>query len=248
MTTDEPKPGDVARRLLRAADRAALATRLAKRDDPALEAWPYASLVLLACDHDAAPLLLMSDLSEHARNIATDPRLSLLIDGTAGRVDPLTGPRVSLLGTAEKTDDARLKARFIARHPSASLYADFADFNLYRVGVARAHFVAGFGRIHWIEASEIGFNAVSAAALAHAEDALTARLNGQAGLADALARGAAGRSGNCWRITGVDPEGVDLRRKGNVARAEFAAPVVDEAGAEAAVTALRNQAEGRPRR
>jgi len=248
MTISEPLPGEVARRLLRAADRAALATRLAKRDDPALEAWPYASLVLLACDHDAAPLLLMSDLSEHARNIAGDPRLSLLIDGTAGRVDPLTGPRVSLLGTAEKTDDARLKARFVARHPAASLYADFGDFNLYRVSVARAHFVAGFGRIHWIEANEIGFNAAGAAALAAAEDSLTARMNGQGGLADALARGTAGRTGTGWRITGVDPEGIDLRRKGSVARAEFSMPVMDEAGAESAALALRNQADGRTKR
>src|SRR5262249_50197613 len=147
MATDDSRPGTVARRLLRATDRSALATRLAKRDD-AVEAWPYASLALLACDHDAAPLLLMSDLSEHAKNIAVDPRLSLLIDGPAGRVAPLTGPRVTILGTAEQTSDTRLKPRFVARHPAASLYADFGDFRLYRVTVTRAHFVAGFGRIH----------------------------------------------------------------------------------------------------
>jgi putative heme iron utilization protein len=238
MTTEEPKPGDVARRLLRAADRAALATRLAKRDDPAMEAWPYASLVLLACDHDAAPLLLMSDLSEHARNIAADPRLSLLIDGTAGRVDPLTGPRVSLLGAAEKTDDARLKARFIARHPSASVYADFADFHLYRVGVARAHFVAGFGRIHWIESGEVAFNAAANASFADAEETLVAQLNERAGLADQLARRAQARTASGWRITGLDPEGIDLRREGSVVRADFIAPVADAAGIEDAIAAL----------
>src|SRR5262245_31483148 len=154
MVTEAPKTGDVARRLLRAADRAALATTLAGREPAGAESWPYASLVLLACDHDAAPLLLISDLAEHARNIADDPRVGLLIDGTAGRVDPLTGPRVSLLGRAEKTDDPRLKARFVARHPSAALYADFADFHLYRVAVAQAHFVAGFGRIHWVAATD----------------------------------------------------------------------------------------------
>ena len=57
----------------------------------------------------------MSDLAEHSKNIAADPRAALLIDGTAGRTDPLTGPRVTVLGTVEKTEDPRLKARFVAR-------------------------------------------------------------------------------------------------------------------------------------
>jgi len=162
MANEGTSPGAVARGLLRAADRAALATSLAGREPVGAEAWPYASLVLLACDHDAAPLLLMSDLAEHSKNIAADPRAALLIDGTAGRTDPLTGPRVTVLGTVEKTEEPRLKARFVARHPSAALYADFADFHLYRVTVTRAHFVAGFGRIHWIEAADLAFDAGAA--------------------------------------------------------------------------------------
>src|SRR4029077_8319860 len=109
--------------------------------------------------------------AEHSKNIAADPRVALLIDGTAGRVDPLTGPRVTVLGTVEKTEDPRLKARFVARHPSAALYADFADFPLYRVALARAHFVAGFGRIHWIEAADFGFEP-GAAPLVDAEESL----------------------------------------------------------------------------
>ena len=221
MATDDVKPGTVARRLLRAADRAALATTLAGRAPVGAEPWPYASLVLLACDHDAAPLLLLSDLSEHSKNIAADARAALLIDGTAGRVDPLTGPRVTILGTVEKTDDPRLKARFVARHPSAALYADFADFHLYRVTVARAHFVAGFGRIHWIEAPEFVFDA-GTAALAVAEESLVQQLGEQA---DRLAQLATGRRAEGWRLTGIDPEGLDLRREGAVARIEFPAPV-----------------------
>src|SRR5262252_7129091 len=194
MATTEPPPGVVARRLLRAADRAALATTLAGREPVGAEPWPYASLVLLACDHDAAPLLLMSDLAEHARNIAAGGRAALLIDGTAGRIDPLTGPRVTVLGTAEKTDDARLKTRFVARHPSAALYADFADFHLYRVAVTRAHFVAGFGRIHWIEAADFTFGS-GAAALADAEESLIQQFAPQA---DQLAQLATGRRAEGW--------------------------------------------------
>jgi hypothetical protein len=189
---------------------------------------------LLACDHDAAPLLLISDLAEHAKNIAADARAALLIDGTAGRVDPLTGPRVTVLGRVEKTDDPRLKARFVARHPSAALYADFADFHLYRVAVTRAHMVAGFGRIHWIEGAEFTFEA-GTGALAEAEDGLIQQLGAQA---DRLAQLATGRRAEGWRLTGIDPEGLDLRREGSVARIEFPAPIATAEALAAAVDAL----------
>jgi heme iron utilization protein len=145
-------PAEQVRALLRAADRAALATPL---PSAAYQAWPYASLVLIAVASDGSPILLLSDLSEHAKNIAADSRVSLLIDGTAGRKDPLTGPRVTLLGRAVRSKDAGLKARFLARQPAAKLYAGFGDFHLYRIEVTQAHFVAGFGRIHWIDAADI---------------------------------------------------------------------------------------------
>jgi putative heme iron utilization protein len=241
MATEDSKPGTVARRLLRAADRATLATTLAGREPVGTEPWPYASLVLLACDHDAAPLLLMSDLAEHSKNVAGDPRVALLIDGTAGRVDPLTGPRVTLLGTVEKTADPRLKARFVARHPSAALYADFADFHLYRVTATRAHFVAGFGRIHWIEASEFVFDA-GVAALTDAEEGLIQQLGKQA---DRLAQLATGRRAEGWRVTGIDPEGLDLRREGAVGRIEFPAPVATADALTATVDGLLQAATAR---
>ncbi len=241
MTANETRPGDIARRLLRATDRAALATSLAGREPIGAESWPYASLVLLACDHDAAPLLLMSDLAEHAKNIAGDARAALLIDGTGGRVDPLTGPRVTVLGTAEKTADPRLKARFVARHPSAALYADFADFHLYRVAATRAHFVAGFGRIHWIEAADFTFDA-SAALLAGSEESLIRQLGDKA---DRLAQLATTRRARGWRLTGVDPEGLDLRREGAVARIEFPAPVATADALTAAVDGLLQAATSR---
>jgi putative heme iron utilization protein len=133
--------------VIRAADRASLAT--------SQDGWPFASLVLAALDADGTPLLLISDLAEHAKNIARESRVSLLFDGTAGLADPLTGPRVTVLGEAGRSDDPARLQRFLARHPSAELYAGFADFHLYRVAVARAHLVAGFGRIHWIEAKEL---------------------------------------------------------------------------------------------
>src|SRR3954454_19439672 len=97
MSDDLPKTASEARRLIRTRDHAALAT--------SLRGWPYASLVAMACDLDASPLLLLSDLAAHTRNLAAGPRVSLLFDATSGFADPLAGPRLTLLGRAERTDD-----------------------------------------------------------------------------------------------------------------------------------------------
>lgn len=143
MTT----PAATARALFRQAERAALAT-LAEGGSP------YASLVLVAEAKDGAPVLLISDLAEHAKNLQRDPRGALLVDGTLGLADPLTGPRVTLMGRLAKHPDPTLKARFVARHPSAATYAGFGDFAAWRMAVERAHLVEGFGRIFWIDGAD----------------------------------------------------------------------------------------------
>ena len=142
-------PARLARRLLRTVESASLAT--IERDGGG----PYASLVLVAADEDGSPILLLSDLAEHSRNLAADDRASLMIDGTAGLEDRLTGPRLTLLGRAIASDAPRHRAGFLARHPGAAQYADFGDFRFYRVAVERAHLVAGFGRVHAISADDL---------------------------------------------------------------------------------------------
>ena len=98
---------------------------------------------------------MLSDLAEHSRNIAADDRVSLLIDGTAGYDDPLPGPRLTVLVRTRRNADANHRQRFLARHPEAALYADFNDFAIYRIALDRAHLVAGFGRIDWIEGAAL---------------------------------------------------------------------------------------------
>src|SRR3546814_10787508 len=145
---------------MRGVDRAALGTGDA--------GWPYVSLVLTGTDHDASPVLLLSDLAVHSRNIAADDRAALLFHGSEAE-DPLTAPRVTVQGRAVRSEDARLRARFLARHPAAAGYAGFGDFRLYRLAVERAHLVAGFGRIHRLAAKDVLYDCAGAAALAEAE-------------------------------------------------------------------------------
>jgi heme iron utilization protein len=233
-TEPDDDPARIGRRLLRREQRGTLAT--------SMRGAPYASLVLIAADLDASPLLLLSDLAQHSRNIAFDPRVSLLIDGTAGYRDPLTGPRLTVIGQARAVVDPRRLARFTAHHPTSSVYSGFTDFRLYRVAVERGHLVAGFGRIHWIERRDLLFVA-DAAALAAAEVEILRHMNEHH--ADAVgnyAHGLLGRHGADWRIVGIDPEGADLQRDGETARLDFPAPVVTPEGARAALVELARKA------
>lgn len=215
MTDDSAR---AVRGLLRRLDRAALACSL-----PAVG--PYASLVLVAVDHDLSPLLLLSDLAEHSKAIAADPRVSLLFDGTAGLEQPLTGPRVSLIGQAHPTSDERLGRRFLARHPDAAIYAGFKDFRFYRVALERAHLVGGFGKISWLPAGDL-LAMPPLPGLIEAEQGIVRHMNEDH--AEALGLYATKllklRHG-AWRMTGIDAEGIDLRLGGEVARLDFGQPL-----------------------
>jgi heme iron utilization protein len=239
---NEPTPALISRRLIRANDRATLAT-LMRADAPDAGA-PYASLVLVAADHDASPLLLISKLADHTKNIAGDARVSLLFDGTAGLAEPLTGARVSVQGTIAVTTEPRHRARFLARHPGAAMYADFKDFAFYRVSVTRAHLVAGFGKIHWIDGKEILTD--PSQALIDSEAGIVEHMNSDH--ADAIqlyAQKLLGLSGDGWTMTGIDPEGIDLRAGGNVARLDFATEIRDAKAARTELVRLVQEARAR---
>jgi len=236
MSESRPRRSSAAlgRSLARSRSRAALATSLGGA--------PYASLVLLAVDLDASPLLLLSGLAQHSRNIAFNPRVSLLLDGTEAHPDPLTGPRLSLLGRALPIDDRRCLARFIAHHPTSAGYAGFGDFQLYRVEVERGHLVAGFGRIEWIAGGEYRF-AGDAGTLAAAEPEILKHMNDDhSDVIAQVAHNLLGRTGSGWRMTGIDPEGIDLRCDGETARLDFAAPVSTPEAARAALVQLAARA------
>lgn len=145
--SDPAAVATVARALLSKARRASLATLTASGA-------PYASLVLTADDGAGAPLLLLSDLAEHTKNLTRDPRVSLLVESIDQAGDPLAAPRATFLGEAARLDDAAAKASFVAHHPSAAAYAGFGDFALYRLAILRIHLVAGFGRIDWISGDQ----------------------------------------------------------------------------------------------
>lgn len=237
LPVDPKSPAQQARAVARACRTASLATQMAGQNSQ-----PYASLVLVTFDHDAAPLLLISRLADHTKNILSHDRVSLLCDGTVGLSEPLTGPRVSLLGVAEKTDDPRHRARYLARHPTAEMYAGFGDFAFYKIHVERAHIVAGFGKIHWLDDY---LYAGDTTALAAAEADILQHMNtDHADAVQLYATKLLGKSGDGWSLCGIDAEGADLLRDGEVARLDFAKTIASAEDARVELVRLVKQARG----
>jgi putative heme iron utilization protein len=119
------------------------------------EGYPYGSFVTVAFDNDGNPVFLISELAEHTKNLARDPRASLLV-AEGGAADPLANGRVTLLGPCTRVADVDGAARtaFLAAHPNARYYADFRDFAFWTLHVQSARYIGGYGRMSWIEQDE----------------------------------------------------------------------------------------------
>ena len=183
---------------------------------------PYASLVTIATDVAGAPLMLISKLALHTQNILVNANASVLIDGTSPVGDPLATGRVTIIGEAQRTDAPEDRARFLARHPHAAMYADFPDFAFYRIVVREAHYIGGFGRIVDIQAGDLLLDLDGAEALAAAEADIVQHMNeDHAGALELYATVLCGEDGGPWRMTGIDPEGIDIVCDGQTQRVRF---------------------------
>ena len=155
MTEKPAKPFEAAktaRTLIDAARTASLATL--QSGDGA----PFASLVAVAADTDGVPVLLLSELAVHTQNVEADPRVALLFTEKGletSQNDPLVSARVTLTGRLVADNSADTRECFLIRHPDAQMYVNFNDFAFYRLEVAAAHLVAGFGRIESVPPERI---------------------------------------------------------------------------------------------
>jgi putative heme iron utilization protein len=219
----------LASRLLRMADTGSLAT-LAEEDD-----YPFASLVTTATDYDGSPVLLLSALSAHTRALRRDPRCSLLV-GQPGRGDPLAHPRLTVVADGvridrEHRDHRRLCSRFLARHPAAGHYVDFADFDFYRLEIRWGRLTAGFANAFALQARDVVAAPIDdAPAFAEVTAPLIDGLN-SARLEDVrlIARELCAQIEGPWRLVGIDPYGLDLKSDDASARCDFDDPPVGAA-------------------
>ncbi|MFY9292633.1 MAG: DUF2470 domain-containing protein [Methylorubrum rhodinum] len=225
----------LARQLLRGVRAGALATI------DSGDGTPFASLVTIATDHDGTPLMLMSRLSAHTRNLDRDPRCSLLFS-VGGKGDPLAHPRLTVTGRAARTDEPRIRERFLARHPKAKLYADFPDFGFFALDPSAGHLNGGFAKAATLTRDDLLLDLTGSEAVTAGERGAVDHMNEDHTDALALYAASVGEAGTGWRLTGLDPEGLDLLAGDRTARVPYPEPVRDMGSLRKALVAMANAA------
>jgi len=213
--TPDFDPKSAAKKLLREGRSGALATLMPGSGDP------YCSLVNIATAADGSPLLLISRLAIHTKNVLNDPRVSLMIDERK-EGDPLQGARIMLMGTAAATDDKDIRRRYLDRQPEAEMFAGFGDFAFYKVSLKGAHLVAGFGRIVDLKPDDVLTATDDATELVATEPDILAHMNqDHADTCRLYATKLLGAADGAWRCVGCDPEGLELQLDRTALRLPF---------------------------
>jgi heme iron utilization protein len=232
----------LARSLLRRSRQGALATLMAGSGDP------YCSLVNVASHADGSPILLISRLAVHTRNILGDSRVSLMLDERAGG-DALEGSRIMLGGRAEEaaaSDLEILRRRYLNAHPSAEVFVNFKDFSFFRIRPSGMHLVAGFGRIVDLTPGQFLTDISDAGALLEAEPGAIDHMNADHREAMNLyATRLLGAEAADWRCTGCDPDGIDLQAGTTTLRLDFPERVAGPAELRKMLVRLANEARAK---
>lgn len=137
-----PSAAEEARTLAAGTNIATLASLTADGD-------PWASFITYGL-LEGAPVLCVSRMAEHGRNLAADPRASLAIVTPNPPADPLASARITLAGIVERPSGDELAAArdaHLAAAPAAHVYVDFSDFTLWVLRVQRVRWVGGYGRM-----------------------------------------------------------------------------------------------------
>jgi putative heme iron utilization protein len=227
-----------AKKLLREGRSGALASLMPGSGDP------YCSLVNVATESSGAPLMLLSTLAIHTKNILADNRISLMLDERKDG-DPLQGARVMLMGTCSKNPNSSAARCYLRRHPQAEMFAGFGDFAFYRMEINRAHLVAGFGRIVDLSAADVLTDVSDAGALIEAEEDAIAHMNADHAEACRLYAGKLlGAAEGDWACVGIDPEGIELQHGRTALRLFFPQRVTAPGPLRAVLKQLAEQARG----
>lgn len=241
----EPSHAERARTLVAGRSAGVLSTVAADSDG-----CPFGSLAPFGLDDVGRPVLCVSDLAEHTRNLQRDRRASLLVsEPSSDGADPLAVGRVTLVGEAVLVPAGEVRAAraaHLAGNPHARYYVDFGDFSLWRLTVDAVRYVGGYGRMSWVEA-----NAYAAAApdplAPMAADVLEHLNNDHADACLLVTRHLAGQCDVTEACaTAVDRYGVDLAARtpaGQVrVRLGFPVEATDAESVRVAVVALVRQA------
>lgn len=203
---------------------------------------PYSTVTNLIVEADGTPVVFMSGLAVHARNVAADPRVSVTLADI--RTDVMTSPRLTLSGHAEQVpadETADLKVRYVERFPKSKLYLGLPDALFYRIRVEAVQLNGGPGRnANAVTPADLLTDLEPAGALMADAPALIVSLN-DGDLAARLAAAAGARQSGRWRVSAIDPDGIDLSTSSDLARIWFTNAVTTPNDFDSALAGLLEQ-------
>lgn len=200
--------------------------------------YPYSTVTNLIVEPDGIPVVFMTGLAIHARNIETDPRVSMTVADT--RTDVMTTPRLTLSGRAEQVPAngvPALQARYMERFPKSKLYLGLPDALFCRIRTEAVQLNGGPAQnANAVTPEDLLTDLNEASALMAEAPTLTASLN-ERDLAARLAA-LAGAAPGPWRVSAIDPDGIDLSTSSDLARLWFAGPATTREHFDAALADL----------
>lgn len=150
MMANKPTEAQQAVALLKQGDGDILAT--IKKDEPYVSSTPF------VLDVEGRPVIFISDLALHTDNISKNPNVSIIVNKPDKEGSFFNGSRVTIGGKMVKVTDekeiAQCRNLYMGRYKEAKDWADFGDFNYYRLEYKEIYLIGGFGEIHWIDLKE----------------------------------------------------------------------------------------------
>jgi len=226
--------GIEARRFVRSQHSGVLSTHSQR-----LEGFPFGSVAPFVLDHSGCPVILISTLAEHTKNLNADPRCSLIVQPYSP--DMQVVGRATLIGRAIRlADKDALGPRYLRYHPQAEAYFAMHDFHFYRIEPVRVRWIGGFGRIHWVEPEQY---LLTNTPLASMENEILEHMNADHSEAlTAICRHLHGVEANPAHMIGIDADGFDVRYAERLLRCDFTQPIEHAGQAREALTTMSHAA------
>lgn len=233
-----------ARKFLRSTHSGLLSTLSSKFDG-----YPFGSVAPFVLGHDCQPVILISSIAEHTKNIVSNPKVSLLV--FAGAEDLQANARLTLLGEAVKIEknDADLKARYLRYLPQAASYFDMHDFAFYRINISQVRYIGGFGKMSWMPSSELlALSPADNNLLASQESSIIEHMNtDHVDSLTAYCKHYHQLNVSSAQILGIDSDGFDVKASwenhSGILRFDFDQPIHDALSARAALVQMSKLAK-----
>lgn len=201
-----------------------------------VEGYPFGSIAPFVIDYDGEPVLLISDIAQHTRNIKRNNKVSLTVFDQ-GTDDPQASSRLTWIGDAESVNpsDTAIRLRYLRYFPAAESYFETHDFSFYRIRLQRARFIGGFGEIYWVEPGAM----LARNPFHEAESRIVEHMNQdhQQALFHYCERWK-GVTAVAVAMTGIDGEGFDMLADRRKLRIDFDTPIHTAEEARAVLVSL----------